>query len=85
MNKLMAAEFTATREALARQERPSLTITFPELNAHGVGEFFMLIEIATTLAGHLYHVNPFDQPGVEHGKLLTYALMGRKGYEDKAK
>jgi glucose-6-phosphate isomerase len=85
MNKLMAAEFTATREALSRQERPSLTITFPELNAHGVGEFFMLIEIATTLAGALYHVNPFDQPGVEHGKALTYGLMGRKGYEDKAK
>ena len=85
MNKLMAAEFSATREALSRQERPSLTITFPQLDAHGVGEFFMLMEIVTTIAGALYHINPFDQPGVEHGKLLTYGLMGRKGYEDKAK
>jgi glucose-6-phosphate isomerase len=32
------------------------------------------------LAGELYHVNPLDQPGVEHGKVLTYKLMGRKGY-----
>lgn len=83
MNKLMAAEFAATREALARQERPSVTITFPELNAFSVGAFFMLMEITTTFAGALYNINPFDQPGVEHGKVLTYGLMGRKGYEQK--
>ena len=37
--------------------------------------------IATAYAGVLYDVNPFDQPGVEHGKNLTYAMMGRKGYD----
>jgi glucose-6-phosphate isomerase len=84
MNKLMAAEFAATREALAQQGRPSLTISFPEVNAHAVGEFFMLLEIATAISGHLYNINPFDQPGVELGKVLTYSLMGRKGYEGKA-
>jgi glucose-6-phosphate isomerase len=26
-------------------------------------------------------VNPFDQPGVELGKRLTFAAMGRPGYE----
>jgi glucose-6-phosphate isomerase len=80
MNKLMASEFAATREALARQQRPSMTISLPRLDARSVGEFFMLLEIVTTLAGHLYHINPFDQPGVELGKVLTYGLMGRKGY-----
>jgi glucose-6-phosphate isomerase len=84
MNKLMAAEFAATREALAREGRPSMTISFPELNAYAVGEFFMLLEMATTLCGSLYNINPFDQPGVELGKVLTYGLMGRKGFEDKA-
>ena len=84
MNKLMAAEFAATREALARQQRPSMTITFPRLDARSVGEFFMLLEVVTTLAGSLYHINPFDQPGVELGKVLTYGLMGRKGFEGKA-
>jgi glucose-6-phosphate isomerase len=80
MNKLMAAEFAATREALVREERPSMTLTFPEINAHTIGEFFMLLEIVTVLSGHLYHINPLDQPGVELGKLLTYGLMGREGY-----
>jgi glucose-6-phosphate isomerase len=83
LNKLMAAEFAATREALAREGRPSMTVSFPELNAYAVGEFFMLLEVTTTLAGSLYGINPFDQPGVELGKVLTYGLMGRKGFEDK--
>ena len=35
----------------------------------------------TVMAGALYGVNPFGQPGVEAGKNATYALMGRGGYE----
>jgi glucose-6-phosphate isomerase len=27
-------------------------------------------------------VNPFDQPGVELGKRLTFAALGRPGYRD---
>jgi glucose-6-phosphate isomerase len=85
MNKLIASEFAATREALAQRNRPSVTITFPEVDAHAVGEFFMLWEMTTSIAGALYRINPYDQPGVELGKVLTYGLMGRAGYEDKAK
>ncbi len=85
LNKLMAAEFAATREALAQRGRPSITMTFPEVDAHAVGEFFMLWEMTTSLAGALYRINPYDQPGVELGKVLTYGLMGRAGFEDKVK
>ena len=31
----------------------------------------------------MYNVNAYDQPGVELGKVNTYALMGRKGFEVK--
>lgn len=85
MNKLMAAEFAATREALAQRGRPSISITFPEVDTHAVGEFFMLWEITTSIAGALYRINPYDQPGVELGKQLTYGLMGRAGFEEAAK
>jgi glucose-6-phosphate isomerase len=84
LNKLMAAEFAATREALAQQGRPSMTISFDPIDARGVGEFFMLLEMVTALSGPLYNINPFDQPGVELGKVLTYSLMGRTGFEGKA-
>jgi glucose-6-phosphate isomerase len=29
----------------------------------------------------LLHIDPLDQPGVEAGKIATYALMGKKGFE----
>jgi glucose-6-phosphate isomerase len=40
----------------------------------------MLFQIATAYAGELYGVDPFDQPGVELGKVLTYGMLGREGY-----
>jgi glucose-6-phosphate isomerase len=50
-----------------------------------VGELFFLLEVATAYAGFLYEIDPFDQPGVEAGKVATYAQMGRSGYEEKAR
>jgi len=44
-----------------------------------------MFEVQTLFAGYLFNVDPLDQPGVEEGKLFTYALMGRQGYEEKAK
>jgi glucose-6-phosphate isomerase len=37
------------------------------------------------IAGGLWNVNPFDQPGVELGKQYTSALMGRPGFDEKKK
>ncbi len=82
MNRLMAVECSATREALTNAKRPNITLKFPKVTAAALGEAFMLFEIATIYAGALYNVNPLDQPGVEHGKILTYKAMGRKGYAE---
>ena len=54
----------------------------PTIDAGIIGEFFYMMQLQTVMAGALYHVNPFGQPGVEAGKNATYALMGREGYED---
>ncbi|RKY87935.1 glucose-6-phosphate isomerase, partial [candidate division KSB1 bacterium] len=53
------------------------------VSAFTIGQIFQMLEIATAFAGKLFEINPFDQPGVEEGKIVTYALMGREGYEDK--
>ena len=50
-----------------------------------IGEFFFLYELQTVMAGALYGVNPFGQPGVEAGKNATYALMGRDGLRHVAR
>ncbi len=44
-----------------------------------------MFEMQTAIAGELYNINTFNQPGVEQAKNYTYALMGRAGYEDSAK
>jgi len=38
----------------------------------------------TAYAGEMWNVNTYDQPGVEAGKIATYALMGRPGFEKQA-
>ena len=81
LGELMRAEQAATAAALAKNGRPNLTITLDRMDTRTLGALFQLFEIATVLAGDLYRVNPFDQPGVELGKKLTYGMMGRKGFE----
>jgi len=83
INELIAAEKRATELALTRNQRPNCTIKFPLVSAFTIGQIFQMLEIATAFAGKLFEINPFDQPGVEEGKIVTYALMGREGYEDK--
>ena len=34
---------------------------------------------ATAAAGEFLEIDAFDQPGVEAGKIATFALMGREG------
>ena len=63
--------------------RPNATLSFPVVNAHTVGQYLFLMEVAVAVMGELYAVDAFDQPGVEAGKVAAYALMGRAGYEQR--
>jgi len=85
LNELIKSEEQATRLALARQNRPNCTIILPEISESAAGELIYFFELATAYAGELFNINAFDQPGVELGKQLTYALLGRPGYEEKRK
>jgi len=82
LGQLLDRERHATAWALTSAGRPNLTITTPVIDAFAVGEFFYLLQLQTVMAGAIYGVNPFGQPGVEAGKNATYALMGRTGYEE---
>jgi len=77
---LLNAECDATAGALARMGRMHAVLRLAEINDETVGELLMFFQLATGYAGAWYGVNPFDQPGVELGKRLTFAAMGRPGY-----
>lgn len=84
MGELIHVEQQATAAALVRNQRSNCTIHIPRVTPETVGALIYLFEVQTLFAGYLFDVNPLDQPGVEEGKLFTYALMGRQGYEEKA-
>ena len=82
--EMLYAEAQATASALVQKGRPLFWLELPKLDAYRLGGLIFFFEYATALTGLLMGINPFDQPGVEQGKILTYSLMGRKGYEEHA-
>jgi glucose-6-phosphate isomerase len=84
MGELIRVEQQATAAALVRNHRSNCTIHIPKVTPETVGALIYMFEVQTLFAGYLFDVNPLDQPGVEEGKLFTYALMGRQGYDAKA-
>ena len=77
MGKLLNSEKLGTEYALLQSERPCLTVRFPRVDAHAVGQFIYLFEVATSYMGELLGIDTYDQPAVELGKLATFALMGQ--------
>src|SRR5918994_7190133 len=80
MAELLNVECDATRRALTEAGRPNCTIRLGEPNEENLGYLLQALEVQTAIAGALYGVNAFDQPGVEAGKQITYKRMGRPGY-----
>jgi glucose-6-phosphate isomerase len=81
MTELLNAEKRATEYALVESQRPNFTITFPTIDAHHVGQFIYLWEMVTAYAGLMLGIDAYDQPAVETGKVATFGLMGRAGYQ----
>lgn len=85
MNELITAEMNATEYALTTAGRLNNRIMLPEINEFTMGELMMFFMLQTAYVGAMLNIDTFNQPGVEAGKNATYALLGRKGYEEKAK
>ncbi len=83
MNELISAERSATEYALTAKGRLNHTIYLPEVNAFTIGELLYFYEMETAFMGEMLEIDTYNQPGVENGKNATYALLGRKGYENK--
>ena len=62
---------------------PVIRITIPEVSAFILGQLIYFFEMGCALSGYMLEVNPFDQPGVEAYKKNMFALLGKKGYEEK--
>jgi glucose-6-phosphate isomerase len=68
---LVAAQQRAIPEALVAHGRPVRVIDLEQLDEAALGALMMHFMVETILAAHLLGVDPFDQPAVESGKMLT--------------
>lgn len=85
LSGLIKAEEESTELALTKNNRPNMTINIPSIDPYHMGQLFHFFEITTAFTGFLYGINPFNQPGVEESKNFTYAMLGKRGFEEKRK
>jgi len=78
LQAILAAELTGTVGALQEAGRPLALFDVPDLSPRSIGwllQFFML-EVA--FLGEILGVDPYDQPGVERGKVIAKELLQKK-------
>ena len=75
LGDLMAAEQKATIETLYKNSCPVRTFNLSKLDEFSLGSLMMHFILETLISAELMNINPFDQPAVESGKVLTRNIM----------
>ncbi|NLK52163.1 MAG: glucose-6-phosphate isomerase [Syntrophomonadaceae bacterium] len=73
-------EQLSTEMSLVRTGHPCYLITLRDNSPACLGALFYFYEALVIFTAQLWNINPFDQPGVEEGKNITYAMLGREDY-----
>ena len=77
MGDLVDAEARAIAQTLSRNKRPVRTMHVPKIDEFSFGALMMHFMLETILMGRLMQVDPFDQPGVEEGKVLAREYLSQ--------
>ncbi len=75
LSDVFAAEADATAASLVAKQRPLVEIRLPRITPEALGELLFMRQLQTALAGSLYRVDPFVQPGVEAGKIAAMRIL----------
>ena len=78
LSDLINAEQKATIETLCNNKRPVRIIELQKLDDEILGHLVMHVMLETIITAHLLGVNPYDQPAVETGKILTRKILSKK-------
>ncbi len=74
-SQLLDACADGTAQALSRSKRPHVTITVDRLDEEHLGQIFFLFMAEVVLLGKLYRIDPYGQPAVESGKIITRNIL----------
>ncbi len=77
LGQLLHAERRATALTLAQAGVPNATLHMARLDEENLGCLLMTLQLQTAIAGELWGIDAFNQPGVEAGKRFIHGLMGR--------
>ncbi len=69
LGTLLNTEFRAIQKVMMNQKRPAFQLQLDELNEESMGSIFFFFCVLTSFMGEVMDLNPFDQPGVEEGKV----------------
>jgi glucose-6-phosphate isomerase len=58
---------------------PVRTFRLPRLDERALGALFMHFMLETIITGYALGIDPFDQPAVEDGKVLTRKYLSELG------
>lgn len=78
LQQLMKAELYGTIKALQEAKRPFIHLAVSKNDEQAMGGLILLFESLTVLMGSYLEVNPFDQPGVEAGKIFAYEFLNQR-------
>ena len=77
LGDLVDAEARATAQTLFKNGRPVRQIHLAKVDEFHMGALMMHFMLETIIMGKLMGVDPFDQPGVEEGKVLARQYLAR--------
>ncbi|MCC6137631.1 MAG: glucose-6-phosphate isomerase [Bdellovibrionaceae bacterium] len=75
---LLRAEAIATEQALQEEKVQTVSLFSENLDEQSLGCLFMTYELLVASLGIALGINPFDQPGVERGKVLARSILNHK-------
>ncbi len=82
---LMRAEAEGTMRSLEKNSLPVFEYTLSGIDGETLGALIFMFEMQTAITGYLMNVNPFDQPGVEEGKIIARKLLESYVRDEKRK
>jgi glucose-6-phosphate isomerase len=77
LGALMLAEQQATIDTLRNSGCPVRAVTLDQVDAYSLGTLMMNAMLETLLMAQIWHVDPFNQPAVEDGKVRAFELLGQ--------
>jgi len=81
LHELLRLEYRAISLVLTKRNRPQFTWNLEDISERSMGALYFASSVMTAFTGTFWGVNPFDQPGVEEGKIYIRDALSHEAQE----